>query len=664
MAVEAVGTLRALAALAAICAGTSFGASFRDGCAALEGNPARGAAPGGWHLLKKTGNVAGSPTGFCSWLWNIGAFSHGNQYETNAIPTCVGGEDLPLSDDALLAVSNTLVNARANGAVMIIRFGYTSGSEVGTEPADFNVLVRHIRQLGSILAEFPDVVLAVEGGMCGPWGEMHSTNYREPEHIKAMGDAWLETLAPSTALLVRYPMWILQYANKQVGEFLQDVADGSYIADQPAQARIGMFNDGYLGSATDYGTWRSDNWWMTRQQGVAYLDARRNVPYGGELAHLTTSEADAVERDLLDPAKYNIVQEFYRTHLCYLRNIDTKGHRLAGRLETHLLTHDYDFDGMPDLSEWYGRNLRDFMRAHTGYRFVVRDAKFGSYPGFAYIGLTIENTGFGQPLSDDNVEVVFSGERGVFAVRPRGGISLCDIGGGERRAMQIELDYPKSMPAGDYDVLLRVSSARHPIQFANEDCWNETLKANRLCGVVLGESSLRPKGSMWFAWNPGYGSELGGRWDADTYVGEYLSRNFVINSGVPKGKTGEVSIEIVADAMGEIPCPAGGKASFIFLDDGHGNPVPYGYCAEGWVPLLGCSVADGETVVLKMRLSGKGVSYVMDDVQLVDKDGREWLPVSEDISTAGELSLVGAADDYGFFGTIQGNDRTLMVLVK
>ena len=141
---------------------------------------------------------------------------------------------------------------------------------------------------------------------------------------------------------------------------------------------------------------------------------------------------------------------------------------------------------MPDLSEWYGRNLRDFIRAHMGYRFVVRDAKFGSYPGFAYIGLTIENTGFGQLLQDDDVEVVFSGERGVFAVRPRGGIPLCDIGGGERRAMQIELDYPKSMPAGDYDVLLRVSSARHPIQFANEDCWNETLKANRLCGVVLG----------------------------------------------------------------------------------------------------------------------------------------------------------------------------------
>ena len=657
-----MGTLRALAALAALCAGSVLGADFRDGCAALEGNPSRGAAPGEWHVLGKSGNAAGSPKGFCSWLWNIGAFSHGNQYGTNAVPACVGGEDLPISDDALLAVSNTLVNARANGAVMIVRFGYTSGSEVGTEPQDFNVLVGHIRQLGSVLAAFPDVVLAVEGGMCGPWGEMHSTNYRESGHIKAMGDAWFDTLAPDTALLVRYPMWILQYAGKRVDEFLRDVADGTYIDDQPAQARIGIFNDGYLGSASDYGTWRPDGWWMTRPQGVAYLEARRNVPYGGELAYLTSSEADDVERDLLDPANYNIVQELYRTHLSYLRNIDATNHRLAGRLEKHTLTHDYDFDGMPDLSEWYGRNLRDFIRAHMGYRFVVRDARFGGYPGFAYVGLSIENTGFGQLLQDDDVEVVFSGERGVFAARPRGGATLCDIRGGERRDMQLELDYPASMPAGDYDVLLRVTSARRPVQFANEGCWNGTLKANRICRAMIGESSLRPKGSLWFAWNPDYGRELGGRWSADTCVGEYLSRNFAIDSGVPKGNTGEIAVEIVADAMSEIPCPEGGTASFIFLDDGRGNPVPYGYCAEGWVPLLGCGAVDGETVVLKVRLSGKGVSYAVDDVRLADKDGREWLPVAADMRTAGELSFVGAPVDCGFFGTLQNN--ALRVLVK
>ena len=210
---------------------------FKDGRSLLESNPARGAAPGGWHVLRKEGNEAGSPKGFCSWLWNIGEFSGGNEYKGKPRPLgVIGGKDLPLTADALAAVSNTLVNARANGAVMIIRFGYTSGSESGAEPTDFDVLLGHIRQLGPILGAFPDVVLAVECGMTGPWGEMHSNAYREPHHIRAIGDAWLETLAKQTALLVRYPMWILEYAGKNVDEFLKEVEDGSYYKVQPWRA--------------------------------------------------------------------------------------------------------------------------------------------------------------------------------------------------------------------------------------------------------------------------------------------------------------------------------------------------------------------------------------------------------------------------------------------
>ena len=47
---------------------------------------------------------------------------------------------------------------------------------------------------------------------------------------------------------------------------------------------------------------------------------------------------------------------------------------LAGRIERLAFTHDYDFEGMPDLSEWYGADLRRFMLAHMGYRFVIRGA--------------------------------------------------------------------------------------------------------------------------------------------------------------------------------------------------------------------------------------------------------------------------------------------------
>lgn len=446
-----------VAAACAVAAAAVDDPRFRDGLSVLEANPARGAAPGGWHVLKKEGNEAGSPKGFCSWLWNIGAFSGGNEYKGKPPPLdCIGGKDLPLTGDAIAAVSNTLVNARANGAVMIVRFGYTSGAETGAEPTDFDVLVGHIRQLGPVLAAFPDVVLAVECGMTGPWGEMHSNGYREPHHIRAIGDAWLETLSKQTALLVRYPMWVVEYAGKTTDEFLREVEDGTYYKAQPAQRRIGMFNDGYLGTDADYGTWRRGEKWMVREQGVRYLEARRNVPYGGELAHISEDAANDVP--LFDLAKFNVVQEFYRTHLSYLRNISTKRHVLAARIGRLTLTHDYDFEGMPDLSEWYGTDLRTFILTHMGYRFVVRDVKFGS----GVVEVTVENTGFGHLLMKNRAEISAGG-----AARPVA-IDLRKICPGEKKTFALPL--PKGTSA-NVPVLLTVrldTPAAQVVHFAND----------------------------------------------------------------------------------------------------------------------------------------------------------------------------------------------------
>ena len=458
------GALLALSAIAA-----DGDARFRDGRSLLAENPARGAAPGGWHVLRKSGNEAGSPKGFCSWLWNIGEFSGGNEYKgRRPRPGCIGGEDLPLTDDALLAVSNTLVNARENGAVMIVRFGYTSESDEGAEPTDFSMLVKHVNQVGPILGAFPDVVLAVECGMSGPWGEMHSTNYREPWHIRAIGDAWLATLDRQTALLVRYPMWILQYADKTVDAFMREVADGTYYKTQPAQRRLGMFNDGYLGTDADYGTWRKGDMWMNREQGVEYLEARRNVPYGGELAHISVEEAEAVP--LFDLSKYNIVREFYRTHLSYLRNIETRHHNLAERIERLELTHAYDFDGMPNLSEWYGSNLRRFMLAHMGYRFVIRDVAVARDA----IEVTIENSDFGHLILKSRGELFADGKPSSIP------LDLRTLRPCERRKFTIKLP---SLGAAKKTLHLRLTTcdARpKPILFANDAMFDAAAGAFKL----------------------------------------------------------------------------------------------------------------------------------------------------------------------------------------
>ena len=355
-------------------------ARFADSRELLRENPGRGAAPLHWHELKKDGNEPGRPQGFSSWMWDIGAFSSGR-----------GNVDAPISDDALEAMRRTLANARTSGARMVLRIAYTSGAGKDCEPGDFKTILGHVRQLGAVVAGFPDVVAALECGMIGPWGEMHSSRYLSPAEKSALVKGFLAVLPPEIPVLVRNP------------SFIRAVGD-----DAASVSRLGLYNDGFLGTDLDYGTWSSatDGW--SRAEGVAWLASRPSIPYGGELAYVSESEAARVQ--LFDPERYNIVEEFYHSHLSYLRNIDDVSHPLVRRLAGVRLSHAHDFAGMPDLSSWQGCDLASFVRAHLGYRFVLREARIAS----GHFHFTLENTGFSIFKGPARVEMEAGGRTGTF----------------------------------------------------------------------------------------------------------------------------------------------------------------------------------------------------------------------------------------------------------
>ena len=414
-------------------------ARFADGLRPLAENPARGAAPGSWRRLAREGNAADSPRGFCSLLWELGAFS-----------SRAGGADVPLTADALAAVSNTLARARANGATAIVRFAYTSGAARDTEPADFETLLGHVRQLGAVVGAFPETVLAVECGMVGPWGEMHSSAYLADRHKRELMTAWRAALGGRIPLLVRNPSFVL-------------------LAAAAGVKRLGMFNDGYLGTDGDYGTWMggADGW--TRTEGVDFLSSLCGVPYGGEFAYVSDEEAAKVS--LFDPARCNLVEEWYRTHVSYLRNADDHSLAIPRRLAGLTLTHAYDFNGMPDLSEWYGRDLLSFFVAHLGYRFVIRGAKV--LPKTRKVAVEIENTGFGHlPLPS----------KGVVAVDGREGaveLDLRSLGPGDKHCYA--LDWPRGVATkSPRTVALRLvadTPAAPLIRFANDALWDDEAQA-------------------------------------------------------------------------------------------------------------------------------------------------------------------------------------------
>lgn len=242
-------------------------------------NSGGGLAGGGWTTLSPGGSTNGldlcARSANCTQLWSLHQYSQGYAYQgdyeyfTNHVAGFVGGADVPLDENALLAISNSFVKCRANGGTCIPRFAYTWDGWGGCEPDDFETILVHIRQLGAVVSQFSDVIPALECGMIGAYGEMHTSRYTSPEYANRIIDAWLAHTPASVALLVRSPAYITRYAGMTTAELLaaHPGPDGS------AFDRIGLYNDGYLGTDYDYGTWSGPNSpsGFDRGQGRAYL---------------------------------------------------------------------------------------------------------------------------------------------------------------------------------------------------------------------------------------------------------------------------------------------------------------------------------------------------------------------------------------------------------
>ena len=281
--------------------------------------PACGTVSGGWRTAETNGNTAVlSFDGYSTPMWDLRLFSGGNPFSYEAHSTrgstkytyfsrggilittstnletgatsvttnrFVGAADIPIDSQTLNAWRQTLSNTRANGGLVSPRFAYDCNGITGCEPSDFSMLLTHIRQISAVLNEYADVVLSIECGMIGQYGEMHTSPYDDWDYAPQILRTWLAELDPRIQVQVRSPKY-----------YFRLLADCHRAADLLARQdefdpdrRLGLYDDGYLGTIYNYGTY---NGFATdggingfnRKHGVDYLRDRPHIPYGGECA--------------------------------------------------------------------------------------------------------------------------------------------------------------------------------------------------------------------------------------------------------------------------------------------------------------------------------------------------------------------------------------------
>ncbi|MBQ8697306.1 MAG: DUF4832 domain-containing protein [Clostridia bacterium] len=522
-----------------------------------------------------------------------------------------GNKDIPLSDNALNALRGTLENLRKNGGTCLIRPSYAINGDRYNECYDFEMMKTHARQLAEIFTEYSDVVGGVEFGTCGPFGEMWGSPYCGAEYVNPLLDLYLDNTPDTVKFMVRSPNYIMNYLCAEVREGTSGfvyLKDGSKVAvmftgkkalsnlipfdnlrdhDQEKLRRISMFNDGYMLTNGDTGTWG----YCPRENGIDLLEWFSEFGYyGGEYGSggydpYNTRPADEIW------LPENALPEMYRTHVSYIHgNVyatwrtelngwytvkdtraqaeecmeewiensklittkDPKGNALDPKKielidqadgKTAVVFREIGYDNIPfteelakmstkaDVSAFYNYSCWTFINAHFGYRFVIRDSMLTDKVdngGVMRFNLEIENTGFGNCVQDKIAQLVIVKDNKEIAA-----ITLNKAADANAWLTQtttdvdFEVRLPNTLDAGEYDAYLRVCNVTFEGEPNTKTCVrfaNNDVYSAKLGANLIGSFTVTDKSSP-------YGTEQGAQVatkfadvEADYWGEEYIAK--------------------------------------------------------------------------------------------------------------------------------------------
>ncbi|UJR12648.1 hypothetical protein I4U23_016822 [Adineta vaga] len=357
----------------------------------------------------------------------------------------------------LTEIRSALNNCRQQGLKVIMRSAYSWDSVLAPEPKSIATVQTHIMDMKPIYYEYEDIIVAVEMGMFGPWGEMHSSYFSttntefyypiKTTALKQVHSTYMSALPITRSVIVRTPYYIRQI----VGSDIPLSSAEAYT--NTGKARTGYHNDAYLASSDDEGTF-SYGW--SRAKELTYINQMtRYAFFGGESFGTPNSKYNNAQNAML---------ESKQQHMTYL-------HR------------DYY---TPIYNAWGTSVKQDFTRK-LGYRFELKSLSYSQEVapgGILAFSLKVQNTGFSAMHLTRPVNLILdNGKTGSARIKYQTTLSVNPRNWtpeGNVTSIDRKLRIPANINQGVWQLLLILpdsnallqTDVRYTVQFANENIWN------------------------------------------------------------------------------------------------------------------------------------------------------------------------------------------------
>jgi hypothetical protein len=365
--------------------------------------------------------------------------------------------DCDIAQDYLETIRLKFQSLRDAGQKCILRFCYSNGFSNADKPWDATLewALRHLEQVTPLIREYYDIIMVVQAGFIGSWGEWYYTeNFKDNASRKALVEALLEAVPAERQIELRTPA----YKMGLYGYSLADTLTRAEAHQPTTKARLGGHNDCYVSSANDVGTFRSNKdryYWEA--EGLYTI-------MGGESCELTEychceRQSDRVRGALAD---------LEIGHYTYLNN----GYH------------------QQVLKRWRDEGCMDEIRRRLGYRFVLEEGQFTKEPEAGkpfQMVLKLRNDGFAPAMNPRDVELVLADKSGKV-------LKTWPVDSDPRYwmpAQETTIEKTITLPEGiSGDVVLYLNlpdpcetihnNPLFSIRLANEDIWNEGTGYNQL----------------------------------------------------------------------------------------------------------------------------------------------------------------------------------------